>query len=327
MRNFYTMFFSFSLLLFLSACQKNIDLFVADPIQSFVDTVWQNNLPSNASVISLKNDLKIQKITDSTSYLNTGIVFSQGNISLAVPANGLTKNNGTLPTGIVKRESLLIQKKGDFIAANIPTTINGNLLVTGGAFFTGLKNNNDELSVAQGKKLTVKFNAAAPAQNNNIYNAVIDSATGFFIRWEQNNDTAFNKSFVSANGYEVQTNRLQYIQTAHLFDTVGVAQIAISVSLPSNYTNKNTVAYISFNSIESVAGSTANVAARKFVSSILPVNKPVTVVVISKQGLDYYLGTLQTVTTIPTQGNATQEVNIIPVKRSLENIKIYLNSL
>lgn len=327
MRIFYTIFFSVLLLLGLSACQKNIDLFIPDPIQSFADTVWQNNPPPTAAIVGLKNELRVQKIRDSFSYSNAGIVFSSGNISLTIPANGLTKNNGTMPVGIVKRETLLVQKKGDFIAMGLPTTINGRLLVTGGTFFLGLKNNNDDIMVSQGNKLTVRFSNNAPSQNNIIYNAVLDSATGFFVRWVQNNDTAFNKSFVTANGYEVQTNKLQYVQTAHLLDTVGIAQTTLSLKLPANYTNTNTIAFVSFNSMESVAGFTANVASRKFVSTSLPINKPITIVIISKQGGDYYLGTLQTTTAISINGTPTQEINIVPVKRSLQNIRTFLDGL
>ena len=327
MRIFYKAFFSLLMLICLNACQKNIDLFVTDPIQTFADTVWQNNLPSNAAVVSLKNELKVQNVTDSFFYANAGVVFSSGNISLTVPANGLIINNGTVPAGIVKRESLLIHKKGAFIAMNMPTTINGKLLITGGAFFLGLKNNNNALAVSAGNKLTVRYNNTVPVLNNYIYNAIVDSITGLFIRWEQNIDTAFNRSLVTANGYEIQTNRLQYVQTAHLLDTAGIAQTTISLKLPPQYTNTNTVAYVSFNNIESVAGLTANVASRKFLSSLLPVNKPVTMVVISKQGSDYYLGTFQTVTNNLISGTFIQEINIVPVKKSLQNIKTYLDGL
>ena len=327
MKLFYKIILSFSLLICLNACQKNIDLFVADPVQIFADTVWQNNLPNNAAVISLKNDLRIQKGIDSFFYSASGSVFSSGNIALTIPPNGLIKNNGTVPMGTVKRESLLIQKKGDFIAMNMPTTINGKLLVTGGAFFLGLQNDNTLLRVSSGNKLTVRYNNNAPVVNNNIYNAMLDSATGLFTRWELNNDTIFNKSNVVQNGYEIQTNKLQYVQTAHLLDTVGIAQTTLFLKLPANYTNTNTVAYVSFNNIETVAAFTANVATKKFVTPHLPVNKPITVVVISKQNSDYYLGTLQTVTSISTASSPMQEMNIIPIKKSLADIKSFLNTL
>ena len=324
MKTFITIIFCTILLIAFSSCQKNIDTFIPDNLQSSADTVWQNNLSSNASVLSLKSDLRVARVTDSFSYSNTGIVFSLGNLSLTIPTNSLIKNNGLVPNGIVQRETLLSIKKGDYIAMDMPTTSNDKLLVSGGAFYLNLKNNGENLSIAQGNKLTVRFNASNPFQNNRIFNASPDSANGF--NWILNNDTVYNKSAAGATGYEIQTNRTQHILTAHFMDTGGNAQTVLSVKLPSNYTNVNTISYISFNDVISVAGLKANVGLRAFISPLLPVNKPVTIVVISKQVGDYYLGTQQTTTTL-NGSNPSATFFITPVKRSLEYIKTFLNSL
>ncbi len=307
------------------SCQKNIDSFTPDPTQNALDTVWQNKLPASASITSLKNELRTAATADSFSYANTGIIFSSGNISLGIPANGLVKNNGIVPFGIVNRETLLTHKKGDFIAMDMPTTSNGRLLITGGAFFIGLKNNGEELLVSQGNKLTVKFNASLPVAGNKIFNASIDSVNGF--TWVQNNDTAYNKSGITNTGYEIQTNKLKYVQTAYYFDTTGIAQTFVSLKLPSNYTNTNTAAYISFNNMECVTALNANVNARTFVSSALPVNRAATVVVVSKQGGDYYFGTQQIITTGSSSGSINQTVLFSPTKKTLEFIKTYLSNL
>ncbi len=325
MRIFTIIFVLATTLVGLSSCQKNIDTFIPDPTPSTLDTVWQNNLPASASITSLKNELRIAATTDSFSYANTGIVFSSGNISLGIPANGLAKNNGLVPSGIVNRETLLTHKKGDFIAMDMPTTSQGRLLITGGAFFIGLKNNGDELLVSQGNKLTVKFNSNLPVAGNKIFNASIDSANGF--TWLQNNDTVYNRSGITNTGYEIQTNKLKYVQTAYYFDTTGIAQTFVSLKLPSNYTNTNTAAYISFNNMECVAALNANVNTRTFVSTALPVNKVATIVVISKQAGDYYFGTQQITTTGSTVGSINQTVLFSPTKKSLQFIKAYLSNL
>lgn len=322
----FTIIFLFTTSLFgLYGCQKNLDAFIPDATQNAFDTTWQSSLPANASITSLKNDLKITPASDSFSYSNTGIIFSSGNISLGIPANGLVKNNGLVPSGIVNRETLLTDKKGDFIAMDMPTTSNGRLLITGGAFFIGLKNNNDDLFVSPGNKLSVKFNAASPVPGNKIFNPALDSANGF--TWVQNSDTAFNKSAITNTGYEIQTNKLKYVQTAYYFDTAGIAQTYVSLKLPSNYTNTNTAAYIAFNDMECVAALKANVASRTFISSSLPVNRIATIVVISKQAGDYYLGTQQITTTGSSTGGINQTVLFSPVKKSLAFIKTYLSNL
>ena len=324
MKTFSTIIFCTFLLIVFSSCQKNIDSFIPDNLQGNADTVWRNNLSLGASVLSLKNDIKIARFLDSFSLNNIGIVFSLGNLSLMVPPNSLIKNNGLIPNGLVQRETLLLIKKGDYIFMDMPTTSNDRLLVSGGAFFLNLKNNGDNLSVVQGNKLTVKFNAINPFPYNRIFNASPDSSNGF--NWVLNNDTAYNKSAATINGYEIQTNKTQHVQTAHFMDTLGIAQTTLSVKLPSNYTNNNTACYLAFNNIECVARLKPNVDLRSFISPLLPVNKPVTIVAISKQAGDYYLGTLQTTTSI-NASSPSASIYIIPVKRSLEYIKTFLNSL
>ena len=325
MKNFSIIIFCTLLFFGLSSCQKNIDSFILDPIQNAPDTLWYNNLPSNAAVISLKNDLRIANVTDSFSYSNTGFIISIGNIYLGIPPNGLIKNNSLFSSGIVNRETLLTQKKGDFIAMDLSTTSNGRLLKVGGAFFIGLKNNNDNLLVAPGNKLTVKFNSTLPLAGNKIFNVFKDSTNSF--SWQQNNDTVYNKSFTTNTGYEIQTNKLNYVLTAQYFDTTGLTQTTVSLKLPSNYTNINTSVYLSFNNMDFVTRLAANVGLKTFVSPSLPVNKAATIVVISKQAGDYYLGTQQITTGASAVGTINQQLNITPVKKSLVFIKSYLNDL
>jgi hypothetical protein len=324
MKTFINIIFCTIMLMAFSSCQKNVDTFIPDNFQIIVDTVWQNNIPSNASVFSLKSDLKAAKVSDSFSYSNTNVVFSSGAISLTIPTNSLVKNTMPLTTGIVQRETLLAIKKGDYIANDMPTTSNDRLLVSGGAVYLNLKNNGDNLFISQGKKITAKFNASTPFQYNRIFNASPDSSNGF--NWIVNTDTAFNKSGVTATGYEIQTNNTQYVQTAHYMEVAGIAQTILTVKLPINYTNTNTVGYISFSDETSVAGLKPNVALHSFVSLLLPVNRPVTIVVISKQAGDYYLGTQQTTTTL-NASNPSATIFVMPVKRSLEYIKAFLNTL
>lgn len=315
----------FIFMLFFQACQKNIDAFVPDAIQTPSEPIWQNSISANAPVVALKNDLRKPRPTDSFSYSNTGTFFLSGNVSLSVPANGLVSNTGILANGIIKRESLLVLKKGDFISMSMPTVSEGRLLVSGGAYFLGLKNNNEDLLVAQGKKLNLLYSTNSPAlQPMKVFNGVED-ITGTF-NWILNTDTFFNKVNPTLIGYELHTNRLKWLHTARFSDTTGTLQTALSLRLPANYTNTNTVAYISFNDQQSVAGAFGNAATRTFVSGNLPANRQVTIVVISKQATDYYLGKLITNTTAPSPGGSTERI-ITPVLTPLPAIKSYLETL
>jgi hypothetical protein len=70
-----------------------------------------------------------------------------------------------------------------------------------------------------------------------------------------------------------------------------------------------------------------DVSTRKFITGKLPVGKAITVVVISIQGDDYYLGFESAVTQTPASNPIAQQVHIVPVKKSLAEILAYLNTL
>lgn len=317
---------AFGSLLALSACQKNVDQFVPDGVQTAPDTEWKSVITASMPVISLKNDLRYVKVLDSFSYNNSGVVYNSGSLSLGIPSNGLVNASGMFPYGNLVRQSLLVQKKGDLITMNMPSVNNdGRLMISGGAFFMGLRNNNEDLSVTNGNTLTVKYSHNATLSGMKVFNATEDVINGF--SWAANPDIVNNKVTVTGNGYEVLTNRLQWVQAAYLFDTTGIPETSFSVKLPVNYTNGNTLVYISFNNMQCVADMKAHVNDKKFVSGDLPVNRPVTIIVLSKQANDYYLGYQQTVTAVPSSGLGIQEIVITPVRSPLANIRSYLNSL
>ncbi len=314
------------ILLFLQGCQKNIDAFIPDAIQMASEPVWQNSVSPNAPVFALKNELRKPFLRDSFPYSNTGTFFLSGNVSLTIPANGLITGIGTVPSGDIKRESLILLKKGDLISMSMPTVSNGRLLISGGAYFLGLKNNNADLSVAPGKKLNLHYNFNVPAPGMKLFNGIEDMAGGF--DWILNTDTFFNRVIPAINGgYEVHTNGLKWLHTARFSDTLGAPHTSLTLKLPANYTNSNTVSYIVFNDQHSVAPLTGNANTRTFVSGNLPVNRLVTVVVISKQAGDYYLGKIPANTSVSSSGGSTPEIMITPLLTPLPAVKAFLESL
>jgi len=326
MNKFFTGILVMFFFMLLNGCQKKIDEFIPDSNSlNAPDTVWQAVVPSGSALVSLRNDLKQLPAYDSFAYNNTGIVFNSGNYSLTVPPNALSTAGGILTVGSVVRESLLLQRKGDYIIQSMPTISAGRLLISGGEFLLGLKTGSSELHVSTGDSLTIKFNSTNLFPATYVYNLTGDITTGY--EWALTTEPALNRVNTTPAGYEVIVNRLQWVQPAYLFDTTGIPETIFSLKLPSNYTNVNTEAYISFNGMQCVANMNGNVGNRSFVSGPLPVGQPVTIVVISKQAGDYYLGIVQTTTALPSSGTGTQEAVITPVKTSLAGIRSYLANL
>ena len=103
--------------------------------------------------------------------------------------------------------------------------------------------------------------------------------------------------------------------------------VKIQTELPAHFTNANTSVYLVFNEMRTVVGMYGEPTVKKFISGKVPVGKPITIVVISKQGNDYYLGKQISNSGLNVTGNSNQSVPITPIKTGLADIKAYLGTL
>lgn len=320
----------FSLLvsfLLLNGCQKNLDEFIPDTGQpNGPDTTWHPVVTDTMPVFSLRNNLLLEIRKDSVDLTNSTVsITAASGVQCSIPGNTFITAAGLPVTGRISIHTLLLRKRGELIRMGIPTTSNGRLLISGGAIFISVRKENTELLLAPGAKIYFRYYDSPVLFNLKVFNSEQNSGPAF--NWLPNADTINNRVSAANNYYDVLSNRLQWVSCNSFIDTTSIAQTNISTRLPSNYTNANTTAYVSFDDFRSVAALNSNISSRLFTSSRLPVGKHVTLVVISKQGDDYYLGHQQTMTVSPTGTNGQQVVNITPIKTSLANIKLYLNSL
>jgi hypothetical protein len=79
--------------------------------------------------------------------------------------------------------------------------------------------------------------------------------------------------------------------------------------------------------MRSVLGMYGDVPERRFITGKVPNGKVATVVVISKQGNDYFLGKETITTGVNVTTNNIQKVILTPVKTSLADIRLYLATL
>jgi hypothetical protein len=314
---------------FLNACQKDLDVFIADPGQiTGPDTNWVNSISASMPVTILQNNLLLTKIEDSID-INSNIT------TLTNLASGLTcifpplccqKPNGTPVTGKVYVELLLVKTRGDMIRMAKPTSSNGRLLVSGGEFFIKLKKDGDELQLKPGTFFQVKYNDPQPSPLMKVFYG--DETNPNQFNWLAS-DTAGTILPVTAGNtfYSLYTKNLRWINCDYFYDSVGITRVGIQTELPPNFTNANTSVYLVFNDIRSVLGMNPEISIKKFVSVKVPSGKPVTIVVLSKQGDDYYLGKQVTISGLNIVGNSNQNVKITPLKTSLIDIKSFLATL
>lgn len=313
--------------LLLSACSKNSDIFVPDPGQpNGPDTSWQVTVTPSMPVSGLKTSLLLEPYSDSIevnasiSTLNTPL-----GIQVIFPPNSCVTAAGVPITGKIQVELLVLKKKGDMIRMSKPTTTYDSLLVTAGEIFLRLKKDGLPVQLAPNARIYIKYNDLPI--NTGMKLLFGDESNAQQFNWLPNQDLVNNAISMGTQGYEISTNHLRWINIAYGLNTTSSPAVDIVADLAPYFTNANTIAFAVLKDFRSVAGMYGDLSTKKFISPKIPVGKAITVVVISKQANDYYLGYESAVTVTPASGSGNQVVSVRPVKRSLPEIIAYLNSL
>ncbi|MBK8609189.1 MAG: hypothetical protein IPL84_04395 [Chitinophagaceae bacterium] len=313
-------------ILILPACQKDIDVFIPDAgLVNGPDSTWHTTITASMPVFELKSSLLESAYTDSIMVnANTATLLTPSGLLVTFPPNCCATSVGQTVTGKVDVDIKLVNRKGNMIRQNKPSTTYDSLLVTAAHIYIKLKKDGQQLQLRPNVKINIRY--AVPAVNTQMhFFAGTESSTGIF-NWLPNPDTANNKIFFSTQSYEISTNQLGWISTAYKYDLNSTPAVQISADIPYYFTNANTIAFTVFNDLRSVAAMHGDFNMRKFVSGKLPVGKNITVVVISKLNNDYYLG-YQPATTNTQTTSVIQQVPVTPIKRSLSEILSYLSSL
>ncbi|HMC98692.1 MAG TPA: hypothetical protein VKH37_01015, partial [Ferruginibacter sp.] len=212
-----------------------------------------------------------------------------------------------------------------FIRLGKPTTSNGRLLVNSSDIFVRLKDDTSELAIAPGAKITLKY-PESPV-NTQMKFFVGDETSSPKFNWLPNPDLISNTVGMSQTNYEIQTNRVRWMGTNYFFDTANIQRVKIKASLANYFTNANTIAYVVFRDFRSVVAMDPDLVSRKFSTGLMPVGKLVTVVIISKQGNDFFMGFENITTANSANTPGEQTVTVTPVIKSIGEIIAFLNTL
>ena len=183
------------------------------------------------------------------------------------------------------------------------------------------------LRLAPGVTIAVRYPVDLPV-NTQMRLFLGDESNTERFNWLTNTDPANNTLTMNTQNYEIQTNHLRWISSDYYFDTLNAQHITVKADCAAYFTNANTTAFTVLRDFRSVAGMYGDVSNRTFTAGGLPCGKAITVVIISKQGNDYFMGYINTVTDSPVPGTTTiQHVLVKPTIRSLQEIISFLNTL
>ncbi len=312
-------------LLLIASCKKDTNEFVPDPGQQ-LDSAWTNNVTVNSQVLILSKNLQGSFTAQNINTATDTTVTSASGLQISFPTNGLLLN-GTALSGTVKVEYVLLQKKGDFIRYGVPTSSSKYPLESGGALHIRLTSNGQPLTVANSRKIIIRYHDAEPKQGMSIFYGNSSTVTNSLLfDWTLANDNSFVKvwdstsTYPAAKGYAVETYRTGWVNVDRSIPS-GQPRVEIKAVLPDLFSNANSAVYMVFKNYRSVVQLSGNTSLRHFSFPNIPVNEPVIFVSISKVGSSYYLG-------VKEEKTVANMVSFIkPTLSSLDAINALLNNL
>jgi hypothetical protein len=310
-----------------TSCGKDTDIFIPSGTSTGLDTNWVAAVSDLSPVSELKRSIKKENLTDSIDATLGGTLQTSEGLTVVVLPQSLALPNGQLAAGKIYIETILVKQRGDMVKLDKPTTSFGRLLNSGGEIFIRIRKENEELHLVPGKGIYIKYSDSSPSSLMKLFYG--DESVPERFNWvaaDSSNGTSIGITTQPGLGYELFSNRLRWINCDYFADTTA-GKIIVTASLPADYTNANTAAYLVFKDLKAVAGMYGDMNTKKFASSKVPVGKTAIVVTITKKGTNsYYLGH-ETIVTGQTSANGIQTVPVRPQPTSLSDIKAYLNTL
>ena len=298
-----------------------MDYFVANPGQQLLDTTWYPSINDTMPVVALKQSLLLPLLKDNfTINYNSNplkLSFASGLQCTILPS--ILIAGGQAVSCSIDVRTILLKKKGDMIRMDRPTISNGNVLVSGGSFYLDIKK--DGAPVSLSGTIGIQYADTNLSSSMKLFSGDTTNAKQF--NWIPLADSSISTDSV---GYSVITQKLNWLNCDYFYDTTA-PKTMVAASLPNYFTNATTTAFLAFNDMRSVVGMYGTAATKQFSSGSIPTGKAVTVIAVSKQGNDYYMGHQTTITAAPATGLTAQIVAVSPVKTTLDAIKLYLDSL
>jgi hypothetical protein len=294
---------------FIVSCNKELpDDFVPYNASLQIDTVWKLNPPTTAP----SNDL-LDIFTDHVSiqgfYADTGGTFKMNDsLQIEVPANALLKN-GSPVVGLVSVNISQYRTKGQLIAANISTIDNSQTLETIGAFNVQFYKNSDPLTLAPGKKYTLKAKSLSGNVLTNLGVGYKSQTSGLQTIWTPATDGSV-ATFTTAGSeptYLLQMAGMGWLTAGKPADITGAEKIRLNAILPVSFTNANTIAFMVFKEQNVVVRLHPDVASKSFYTENIPAGKQIKVITISKLADQYYFGVAEATATKGTVVKVTPE--------------------
>jgi hypothetical protein len=322
----------------LTACQKDLssDSFVLYSGNAMNDTVWTRFIPLTASVNAITDSTAPEVFAGEFNPTITDTLRSTNGLEIAIPANTCVNLNGQAITDRVKLEVTRLQTKGDLLRSlQLTTTDNKRILELTGTFFIKATSGSQEVRIKQNGGIKIRFTDTGDIKTNlNLFSGIESNPAPSWgidtsFTWNRNADTGRVNTWnygpgsqsIINKGYEFIARNFRWFAVGRYIDS-SISRTKLSVILPPNYTNKNTIAFAVLKDKRAVITLRADYTSRTFAAPEVPVNTALTIVSITKIGTSFYLGSRAIV-----DASSSPAFTITPEKKTVKQLIDFLNTL
>jgi hypothetical protein len=221
---------------------------------------------------------------------------SEEGIIFDIPYYAFRDVAGDTITGTIEAELIEILTPSDMILMNKPTTSDGEVLVTGGQFKLTFTLNDNPVYIAGDTLIYVSVPTDIADIKMKVFNGTED-ATGF-VNWTPaldslgatqtttiSQDTLSNGVIQNYYNFSLDSISPNWINCDYFYQVPG-AKTQLTVTLPDDHDNSNTMFFIHFSNIQSVMGGYFD--GNNFVTyGTIPVGTNITLVLVSEIDGDY----------------------------------------
>lgn len=217
----------------------------------------------------------------------------ENGVSIIVPANSFVTAGGTPVTGNITMSLIEILDQKNMILSGMPTTSNGQILISGGQINLTAKQGTTPVYLADNASIGVMMPAPNPDFAMQLFDGVVDSDGD--VDWILSTDstgtadsiTVINDSLGAYYYFDWADSGLGWINCDYFYSSPDPLT-TVHVSTDSAYNQTNTAVFLHFSDINSIAQLWHDGTYFSSYNNSIPLNMSVTVVCISEIDGNYY---------------------------------------
>ena len=309
------------------SCGKDIDLFIPRSNQAEVGDL-------NRLVNRLSSDLANEiKYVISVPCTGNRIFQVDKDVVIIIPPDFVDLTQYPCESGHFDIHITVLDTKGEILVEGIPTLSEGKMLESRIELNLEIMQGSTKVRLADHKQINIKVNDPDPRERMELFYGNDDDTEWIQAdndpnAWDnvENTDWFIQDSLgvITGFGYECFSDSTDWINVDVFYDIPQELLTEVCITLPEEFTNKNTGVFMVFDDYNSVVQLYGNADLQQFCEPYgsSPMGYRVTFVVISEMGEDLYLFAKKS-TTITEHHSET----LTPVKTPYDEIRSFINQL